>query len=119
MSSGGPGDAGGERTRRRIVRLRAPRRHCRRGGSGGGVPGERRAGSAGCTGTRRAASLLAACLFLSLAAAPGWAGTAGRIAGRVLDGKKQPLAGANVAMLGVQLGTVSDENGQFNIINIP
>ena len=50
---------------------------------------------------------------------PARAGTSGRIAGRVLDAKKQPLAGVNIAMLGVQLGSLSDEQGQFSILNIP
>src|SRR5262245_30139022 len=68
---------------------------------------------------RRRHRLLWPCLCACLAASSAWSGTTGRIAGRVLDAKKQPLAGVNVAMLGVQLGAVTDENGQFTIINIP
>ena len=64
---------------------------------------------------------LAALLLWGLARGPvaAHAGTAGRIAGRILDGKKQPLAGVTVGMIGVSLGAMSDETGQFNIINIP
>src|SRR5262245_40599553 len=59
------------------------------------------------------------CLCACLAASSGWAGTTGRIAGRVLDAKKQPLAGVTVALLGVPLDAITDENGQFTILNIP
>jgi hypothetical protein len=54
-----------------------------------------------------------------LAASSAWAGTTGRIAGRVLDAKKQPLPGVTVAMIGVQLGALTDENGAFTILNVP
>ncbi len=57
--------------------------------------------------------------LLVLLAAPVWAGTSGRISGRVLDAKKQALPGVNIGMIGVQLGALSDENGVFNIVNIP
>ncbi len=89
--------------------VRGPRRHSRQA-------------AAGVVGPRlraRLTALLAPCLCLAALVSGAWAGTTGRIAGRVLDGKKQPLAGVNVAMLGVQLGAMSDENGQFSIINIP
>jgi outer membrane receptor protein involved in Fe transport len=64
---------------------------------------------------------VAALLLWGVARGPGaaHAGTSGRIAGRILDAKKQPLAGVTVGMVGVQLGAMSDESGQFNIINIP
>jgi outer membrane receptor protein involved in Fe transport len=52
-------------------------------------------------------------------ASSAWAGTTGRIAGRVLDAKKQPLPGVTVAMIGVQLGAITDEKGQFTILNVP
>ena len=58
-------------------------------------------------------------LLAGLAASSAWAGTTGRIAGRILDAKKQPLPGVTVAMIGVQLGAITDENGQFTILNIP
>ena len=60
-----------------------------------------------------------AAVMLVLLAVPGLAGTSGRIAGRVTDAKKQPLAGVNVGMIGVQLGAITDEQGQFTIVNIP
>ena len=58
-------------------------------------------------------------LGLVAVALPVTAGTSGRISGRVLDGKKQPLPGVNIAMIGVQLGAMSDADGHFTIINIP
>jgi hypothetical protein len=39
-----------------------------------------------------------------LIAGPATAGTTGRIAGRVVDAKKQPLPGVTVAMVGLKLG---------------
>jgi outer membrane receptor protein involved in Fe transport len=68
---------------------------------------------------RRRHRLLWPCLFACLVASSAWAGTTGRIAGRILDPKKQPLPGVTVAMVGVQLGAITDENGQFTILNIP
>src|SRR5436190_17936462 len=73
-------------------------------------------------GERRAPSrhrLLWPCLCACLAASGAWAGTTGRIAGRVVDAKKQPLPGVTVAMIGVQLGAITDEKGQFTILNVP
>ena len=47
------------------------------------------------------------------------AGTTGKLAGRVLDQQKQPLPGANVVILGTNLGAASDLQGYYNIINVP
>ena len=47
------------------------------------------------------------------------AGTTGKLSGRVLDKKKQPLAGANVAIPAARLGAASDAEGRFAIIGIP
>lgn len=54
-----------------------------------------------------------------LAAATAWAGTTGKIAGRVLDDRKQPLFGVNVIVVGAPLGAASDDAGRFTIVNIP
>ena len=70
-------------------------------------------------GALRRASLVGA-LLLSLFIVPGaLAGTTGKLSGRVLDKKKQPLAGANVAIPGARLGAASDAEGRFVIIGIP
>ena len=59
-------------------------------------------------------------LFLSLLIAQGaLAGTNGKLSGRVLDKKKQPLAGANVMIPAARLGAASDAEGRFAIIGIP
>ncbi len=48
------------------------------------------------------------------------AGTTGKLAGRVLDAKtREPLAGANVIVVGTNLGASTDADGDFFIINIP
>jgi outer membrane receptor protein involved in Fe transport len=65
------------------------------------------------------ASLVGA-LLLSLFIVPGaLAGTSGKLSGRVLDQKKQPLAGANVAIPAARLGALSDAEGRFAIIGVP
>jgi outer membrane receptor protein involved in Fe transport len=47
------------------------------------------------------------------------AGTTGKISGTIRDAKKQPLVGANVAVIGAPLGAASDENGRYVIVNVP
>ena len=68
---------------------------------------------------RRPAAPLATWLIVSVLASTAWAGTTGRISGRVLDAKKQPLAGVTVGVVGAPLGAISDEGGRFTILNIP
>jgi outer membrane receptor protein involved in Fe transport len=63
---------------------------------------------------------IAGVLLLSLWIASGaFAGTTGKLSGRVMDKKKQPIAGANVAIPAARLGAVSDVDGRFAIIGIP
>lgn len=40
------------------------------------------------------------------------------VAGRVLDEKGETLAGVNIMVKGTQIGTSSDQNGQFSISNV-
>ncbi len=80
--------------------------------AGHGVPGRSWLRTLG-----RVAVAVAAALSMSNSQAE--AGTSGRIAGHVVDAKKAPLAGVNVGMIGVRLGTITDEQGQFTIVNIP
>ncbi len=47
------------------------------------------------------------------------AGTTGKISGRVLDQKKEPLPSTNVLVLGTTLGAATDIDGYFTILNIP
>ena len=69
------------------------------------------------SGIRSAAGALLTSLIL--VGAPAHAGTAGRIAGHVLDPAKQPLAGANVAIPAARTGAVTEDDGSFAIINVP
>jgi outer membrane receptor protein involved in Fe transport len=59
------------------------------------------------------------CFLLFSFCAPAWAGTTGKLSGRVLDKEKQPLPGANVILLGTPLGAAADLQGYYNILNIP
>lgn len=57
-------------------------------------------------------------LFLFIATAAS-AGTKGKIAGKVMDANtKQPLFGANVVIKGTAMGAITDNNGEYFIINI-
>ncbi|HOC25989.1 MAG TPA: TonB-dependent receptor, partial [bacterium] len=58
-------------------------------------------------------------VLIWIAAAAAFAGTTGKLAGRVTDRAKQPLPGANIILVGTQLGAVSDMEGYYTILNIP
>jgi len=60
-----------------------------------------------------------AVLWLLTLAVASFAGTTGKLSGRVLDQQKQPLPGANVILLGTTLGAAADAQGYYNILNIP
>ena len=47
------------------------------------------------------------------------AGTTGKLAGRVLDTKKEPLPNVNILINGTTLGGVTDLDGYYAILNIP
>jgi outer membrane receptor protein involved in Fe transport len=47
------------------------------------------------------------------------AGGVGRIAGRVTDKGKEPIAFANVIVLGTRAGTATDEKGNFVLVGVP
>ena len=58
-------------------------------------------------------------LLLLLGASPAWAGTSGKIVGRVLDAETgETLPGANVIVVGTTSGAATDLDGEFLIINI-
>lgn len=59
------------------------------------------------------------CFFLLAVSISAHAGTTGKIAGRVLDDKKEPLPGANVLLVGTTMGAATDLEGYYSIINIP
>jgi outer membrane receptor protein involved in Fe transport len=48
-----------------------------------------------------------------------FAGTTGKLAGRVLDDKKEPLPNAAVVIVGTTLGAVTDLDGYYAVLNIP
>ncbi|MCX6139059.1 MAG: TonB-dependent receptor [Ignavibacteriales bacterium] len=59
-------------------------------------------------------------LFLCLIAASQVLMAAGKIRGKVVDsGSKEPLIGANVALLSTTFGASTDINGDFTIVNVP
>ena len=58
-------------------------------------------------------------IFLPAAGTPAWAGTTGKIAGRVVDAKGQPLVGASVAVPALKVGAATDADGRYTILNIP
>src|SRR6185503_9320034 len=60
-----------------------------------------------------------ALLALVASVVPASAGTTGKLQGRVLGEKKEPLPGVNVRVEGQRLGAVTDEQGNYSIIAIP
>ena len=57
--------------------------------------------------------------MLVLAASGAQAATTGRIAGTVLDSEGAPLPGAAVLVTGTRLGTMTDVNGRYFILQVP
>ena len=58
--------------------------------------------------------------FLLVAAGILSGATAGKISGRILDAERnQPLAGANILVEGTSMGSFSDSEGYFVILNVP
>ncbi|HEY2955353.1 MAG TPA: TonB-dependent receptor [Candidatus Eisenbacteria bacterium] len=70
----------------------------------------------GLPGGLASAAVLAA---LALLPADPRAGTTGKLSGVVLDAKKQPLAGANVVLVGVPLGAATENDGRYLIFGVP
>jgi outer membrane receptor protein involved in Fe transport len=64
----------------------------------------------------RRLTALAVGLALAL---PAFAGTTGKLTGRVTDDKKQPLPGVNIRIEGQRLGAITDDQGEYFIIGIP
>lgn len=58
-------------------------------------------------------------LLITVVPHPAFAGTTGKISGVVRDAAKQPVIGANVAVVGAPLGAVSDVEGRYVIVNVP
>jgi hypothetical protein len=64
--------------------------------------------------------LVFALLILAVGASMLYAGTTGKIAGRVIDASTgEPLIATNIVLRGTQLGVASDIEGNYAIINIP
>ena len=59
-------------------------------------------------------------VLLLIAVLPAWAGTTGKIVGKVIDDATgEPLPFANVVIEGTGLGTAATETGEYFIINVP
>ncbi len=57
-------------------------------------------------------------MFILLASA-ATADTKGKLTGRVLDAKGEPVVGANIVIVGTNLGAAADPDGYYVILNIP
>lgn len=65
-------------------------------------------------------SLVFLCVILILVSVQAYAGTTGKIAGKVVDAKtKEPLIGVNIVLVGTTFGASADVDGNYFIINIP
>ena len=63
-------------------------------------------------------SLLSAAL-VSLFSDSALAGTTGKLSGRILDDKKQPLPGVTLLVVGTHLGALTDPDGRYSVVNVP
>ena len=60
------------------------------------------------------------CLIVSMIVSLSYAGTTGRIAGKVIDAKKeQILEGAKIVLVGSKFSAVSNDKGQYLIKDVP
>ncbi len=66
----------------------------------------------------RAMWLLALATLVGLAPA-ALAGTTGKLSGKVVNEKKEPLPGVNVRIEGQRLGAITDDQGEYFIIGVP
>lgn len=58
-------------------------------------------------------------LLLTVLPLTAVAGTTGKISGVVRDAARQPVIGANVAVVGAPLGAATDADGRYVIVNVP
>ncbi len=69
---------------------------------------------------RLAKAAVIAGLLVLVAGQLGWAGTAGKIAGVIKDSESGvALPGASVIIQGTSIGTSTDEDGEYFILNVP
>ncbi len=66
------------------------------------------------------AVLLVSLFVLFLAMNQAWSGTTGKIAGKISDGQTgEPLLGVNVLIVGTTIGSSTNVDGEYFILNIP
>ncbi|MCC6653191.1 MAG: TonB-dependent receptor [Candidatus Eisenbacteria bacterium] len=64
-------------------------------------------------------TLTGAALLAVVCVGASFAGTTGKLTGKVTGPRKEPLPGVTVRIVGAPLGGITDEAGRFMIINIP
>jgi outer membrane receptor protein involved in Fe transport len=64
-------------------------------------------------------SAIAVALATALVVPIAQSGTTGKLSGRVRNEKNEPLAGVNIRIEGQRLGAMSDEQGNYFILNVP
>lgn len=65
------------------------------------------------------AGATAGLLLMPLAHHAAWAGTTGKVAGRIVDAKGQPLVGVSVAVPALRSGAATGADGRYTILNVP
>ncbi len=64
-------------------------------------------------------SLVAIFVVFVASTSPGLADTRGKLAGKAVDQQGNPVVGANIVIVGTQLGVTADINGRYVILNVP
>jgi outer membrane receptor protein involved in Fe transport len=67
----------------------------------------------------RAIQLTMLVIAAAILAPPAQSGTTGKLEGRVVNDKREPLAGVNVRVEGQRLGAITNEDGRYFIIGVP
>ena len=84
-------------------------------GTGAGIFGNFLLKGAATVPRRNSAVFVALVLLMATSA---MAATTGKIAGRVTDASGTPLIGATVMIVGTSYGAMTDQNGEYFIINL-
>src|SRR5438552_4438359 len=117
--NGGPGMALGrdvhppDELQRTLFPVRANRRAPRRATMAGKVDGTMH------RTTIRAAIHVTGAAISILWVTMLWAGTTGKLTGKVTNEKNEALSGVNVRVKGQRLGALTDDKGEFVIIGVP
>jgi len=63
-------------------------------------------------------AVVVAVFVMAVVAVPSFSGTTGKLSGKVVSEKNEPLAGVNVRVEGQRVGAITDDKGEYAIIGV-